>query len=121
MSPIDMIHLCKLSHGQKVSRNFSTIHFLTHRFQNELNPLGSKRPFLDTLRFAQLRKNKLNQQLKFFNIINKNVTQNFLVFSDHSWNGAALIFAVKLAENFKKKFFQKIFIRHEKYFQVVSA
>ena len=54
-------------------------------------------------------------------MINKNVTQNLLVFSDHSWDGAALMFAVKLAENFKKKFFKKIFIRLEKYFQIVSA
>ena len=62
--------------------------------------------FLDTLRFAQLRKNQLSWQPKIFDFINKNVARNFLMYSDPSWgSGRRLDVRRRTYGKFQEKFF----------------
>ena len=54
-------------------------------------------------------KNKLSQQLKFFNILNKNVTRTFLVYSDHSWGRRRFDVRRQSYQKFQEKIFPKKF------------
>ena len=71
-------------------------------------------------------KNHLNENLRNdYQIFNKNVTQNFLVYSGHSWGRRRFDVCRQTSrkfQKFRKIFFsKKIFFRLEKQFKVVSA